>query len=99
MIDNVPAVVPPHVAAAEVVTPSPELPPADAANLPAPTAEQTQAADRVFTAPTQPHAAVTLLGVVTSAVLLRDLAVEHFDTSGSEEEEEETEKKDADSAD
>ncbi|HEY7308069.1 MAG TPA: hypothetical protein VH643_01795 [Gemmataceae bacterium] len=97
MLDNIPAVVPPTVAAAEAAAPAPEMPPPGESSLPAPTVEQAQTADHVFVAPTQPHAAATLLGVLTSAVLLRDLAVEHFDTSG--EEDEEKEDKDEDSVD
>jgi len=97
MIDDVPAIVPPSAA----VTPSPELPPPGESSMPAPTAEQAQAADHVFTAPAQPHPVATMFGVLTSAILLRDLAVETFDTSGEDEEPEEkpNEDKDADSAD
>ena len=96
MIDDVLAVVPPTAAVAEASVPAPEMPPAGESSLPAPTTEQAQAADHVFTAPTRPHAAATLLGVLTSAVLLRDLAVEHFDTSGDEDKDKEKEKKDED---
>ncbi len=85
MIDDVPAVIPPAVAA-EAVTPSPVCPPGDESAMPAPTAEQTRAADQVFTAPPPPHPAATLLGVVMSAILLRDLAVDTFATTGAEEE-------------
>jgi hypothetical protein len=99
MIDDVPAVVPPSIVAAEAVTPSPELPPAGESSLPAPTTEQAQAADHIFTAPTRPHAAATLLGVLTSAVLLRDLAVEHFDTTDEEDEAKKRQDKNADSTD
>jgi hypothetical protein len=86
MIDDVPAVVPPRVAAVGAVTPSPEPPAAGESTLPAPTAEQAQAADRVFTVPSQHHPAATLLGVLASALLLRDVAVDTVDTSGDEEE-------------
>lgn len=84
MSDHVAAIIPP-VTAAQKVDPSPEQPPGDS-NLPAPTAEQQAVADRVFT---DPHPAATLLGVLTSAMLLRDVAVDTFDTSGEEDEEEE----------
>jgi hypothetical protein len=93
MIDDVPAIIPPSTA----VTPSPELPPPGESNIPAPTAEQAQAADHVFTAPAQPHPAATLFGVLTSAMVLRDLAVETFDTTGADEESEEKPDEDKDS--
>ena len=57
--------------------------------MPAPTAEQARAADQVFTAPTPRHPVATLLGVATSAMLLRDLAVDMFATTEAEEEAEE----------
>lgn len=101
MIDNPSPLVPPLVAAAEAVQPSPEVPPPSEVTLPAPTAEQAQAADRVFSAATQPNHLATLLGVATSFMLLRDLAVDTFDTSGEDDEAEEepVKDKDADSAD
>lgn len=89
MLDNVPAVVPPTAAVAEAAAPAPEMPPAGESSLPAPTTEQAQTADHVFTAPTRPHAAATLLGVLTSAMLLRDVAVDTFTTSGEKDEEKE----------
>lgn len=100
MIDEVPAVIPPAVTA-EAATPAPELPPLGESTMPAPTAEQMRAADDVFTAPTQRHPAATLFGVVTSALLLRDLAVDTFATNDAEEEAEEKpgEDKDADFGD
>ena len=88
MIDDVPAIIPPAVAA-EAVTPSPALPPPGESAMPAPTAEQTRAADRVFTEPTPRHPVASLLGVATSAMLLRDLAVDMFATTEAEEEAEE----------
>jgi hypothetical protein len=101
MVDDVSPIVP-HVVAVEASTPVPVLPPGEA-SLPAPTAEQAQVADRVFTAPTAPHPIATMFGVATSLLLLRDVAVDTFDTSGDDEEDE-TEKqsgkdKDADRAD
>lgn len=84
MIDEVPSVVPPVVAATQATTPSPELPPGE--STPPPTDAQAQTADRVFTAPTQPHPLVTLLGVCTSALILRDVAVDTFDTTEEDEE-------------
>lgn len=97
MIHEASSVVPPRVAVVEAVTPSPELPPGEA-SIPAPTSEQAQAADRVFTsAPSHPSPAATLMGVLTSAMLLRDIAVDTFDTSGEEEEpEKKPDDKDAD---
>ena len=99
MIDDVLAVVPPTAAVAEASVPAPEMPPAGESSLPAPTTEQAQTADHVFTAPTRPHAVATLLGVLTSAMLLRDVAVDTFTTSAEKDEEKEKKDKDADSAD
>jgi hypothetical protein len=78
MIHDTAPVVPPLVAATNSVTPSPEPPPSPEATLPSPTAEQTQAVDGVFTTPPQRDAAATLFGVWTSAMLLRDVAVDTF---------------------
>jgi hypothetical protein len=58
--------------------------PAGEAVLPHPTAEQVRAADDVFAAPSQRDPAVTLLGVLTSAMLLRDVAVDTFSKSAEE---------------
>ncbi len=85
-MDNVPDVVPPLVAATQAETPSPDLPPPGESSMPAPTAEQQTVADRVFT---DPHPAATLLGILTSAMLLRDVAVDPFTISGEDEDEEE----------
>lgn len=85
-MEHVSAVVP-SVATAQFTTPSADLPPPADANVPPPTAEQAAISDRVFTE--QPHPAATLLGVLTSALLLRDVAVDTFDTSGEEDELEE----------
>ncbi len=92
MIDDVPAVIPPSAA----VTPSPELPPPGESHMPAPTAEQARAADRVFADHAKHHPAATLFGVLTSAMLLRDLAVETFDTTGADDEEKAKEKRNKD---
>lgn len=86
-MDNVPTVVPPLVAATQAETPSPDVPPPGESTMPTPTTEQQAAADRVFT---DPHPAATLLGILSSAMLLRDVAVDTFTVS---EEEEETERK------
>jgi hypothetical protein len=88
MIDDVPAIIPPAVAA-EAVTTSPAHSLPEESAMPAPTAEQARAADQVFTAPTPRHPVATLLGVATSAMLLRDLAVDMFATTEAEEEAEE----------
>ena len=79
---DVSAVVPPLVAATQAETPSPDLPPPGESTMPAPTAEQQTAADRVFT---DPHPAATLLGILTSAMLLRDVAVDTFTVSEEED--------------
>jgi hypothetical protein len=87
MIHEAANIVTSRVAVVEAVTPSPELPPGEA-SVPAPTSEQAQAADHIFTTTSShPHPAATLMGVLTSAMLLRDIAVDTFDTSGEEEEE------------
>jgi hypothetical protein len=82
MMDDVSSVVP-SVADTQASTPSQDLLPPGESNLPTPTAEQVSASDRVFT---DPHPAATLLGVLTSAMLLRDVAVDTFDTSGEDDE-------------
>jgi hypothetical protein len=87
MFDEVPPVIPPLVATTQAATPSPEVQPPGEASLPPPTAEQAQAADHVFTDHAKHHPLVTLLGVATSVGLLRDVAVDTFDTSDEEEEE------------
>jgi hypothetical protein len=91
MSDEVPAIVPPicSITTAQVEVASPELPPGESG--PTPTAEQQSVADHVFT---DPHPAVTLIGVLSSAMMLRDVAVDTFDTSGDEDEEEEKPKRD-----
>ncbi|HTU22944.1 MAG TPA: hypothetical protein VMG10_33205 [Gemmataceae bacterium] len=85
MIDD-PSLIVPHVVAAEASTPAPEVSSGEA-TLPAPTAEQAQTADRVFGASTEPNPICSMLGIATSFMLLRDVAVDTFDTSGEEEEE------------
>lgn len=100
MVHEAPIIVASHIAAIEAVTPSPELP-AGESHMAAPTSEQVQSADRVFTAaPSHPHPIATFMGVLTSAILLRDIAVDTFDTSGEEDEAEKKpdEDKDADPA-
>lgn len=99
MLDNLPTIVPPTVAAAEAAAPAPEMPPPGESSLPAPTVEQAQTADHVFTAPTRPHAVATLFGVLTSAMMLRDVAVDTFTTSGEKDEEKEKKDKDAEPVD
>lgn len=90
MMNEASAVVP-SVAVTQFTTPSSDLPPPVDSDIPAPTAEQASMSDRVFTAP---DPATTLLGVLTSAMLLRDVAVDTFDTSGEEEEIEEKREED-----
>jgi hypothetical protein len=92
MMSEASAVVP-SVAETQAATPSQDLLPPGESNMPAPTAEQVSTADRVFT---DPHPAATLLGVLTSAMLLRDVAVDTFDTSGEDEEPNEKPREDED---
>jgi hypothetical protein len=82
MIDEVPAIVPPAVA-------RPSAEPPGEATLPTPTADQVQTADRVFSDSAAQHPFATLLGVAASVGLLRDIALDTFDTSGEEDEDEE----------
>ena len=94
MIHEAPPPAPHLVAATEAATPSPDPPPAAESTLPPPTIEQAQAADRVFTAPSPKRDPLaSLAGVWASALVLRDLAIENFDTSGADEEAEEEPKK------
>src|SRR5487761_1135783 len=101
MIDDVPLIAPPLVATTTAPMPSAEAPPPGETTMPPPTAEQVQAADRIFSAAAQPHALVTLLGVATSIALLRDVAVDPFDTPGADDEanEKSADDEDADSID
>ncbi len=91
MSDDVPAIAPPicSITTEQVQTPSAELPPGES-NVPTPTAEQQYVADHVFT---DPHPAVTLIGVLTSAMMLRDVAIDTFDTSDDDDETEEKPKR------
>jgi hypothetical protein len=91
-------IISPLVVAAE--SPPPHLPPGETVQ-PLPTVDQAEAVDRVFTAPPATHPISTLLGIMTSVALLRDVAVDTFDTSAEEEESEQDagENEDADSAD
>jgi hypothetical protein len=97
MIYEAPPPAPHLVAATEATTPSPDPPPAAESTLPPPTVEQTRAADHVFTAHPPRDPLASLVGVWASALVLRDLAIENFDTSDAEEEPKKNE--DADSAD
>ncbi|MGH7173427.1 MAG: hypothetical protein ACRELF_03060 [Gemmataceae bacterium] len=90
MIDDVSLIVP-RVVAAETATPALEMPSGEA-TLPAPTAEQAQSADRVFAAPTAPHPVSSMFGIAASILLLRDVAIDTFDTSGDDDDEEEAKK-------
>jgi hypothetical protein len=82
MIDDVPAIVP----SAEA---RPSAEPPGETTLPAPTASQVHNADRVFSETATHHPFATLLGVAASVGLLRDIALDTFDTSGDKDEEEE----------
>jgi hypothetical protein len=71
-----PAVVQAHAA-------QPEAP---QANLPAPSTEQVQAANEVFSRPQEQDLVAGLLGMQVGVLLLRDLAIEHFAAPADEEE-------------
>jgi hypothetical protein len=86
--DAVP-VIPPVAITSEPVTPVPEPALVAETHMPAPTVEQVQDADRAFVALPQPSPAITIAGLWTGMLILHDLAVETFDTSGEEEEDEE----------
>jgi hypothetical protein len=85
MIDDVPSPVVPVAVTAESSTPAPEAPP-PGESVPAPTEAQAQTADNVFASRVQHNPIVTLLGVYTSALILRDVAVDTFDSSEEEDE-------------
>jgi hypothetical protein len=54
----------------------------------APSVEQVRSADNVFTQDTRDARVVAgMIGLYTSALMLHDLAVEHFNTSGDEDDE------------
>src|SRR5262249_40957840 len=57
------------------------------AALPPPSPEQVRAADEVFTHSQEGRAVAGMLGLWTSALLLHDLAVEHFESPPEEDEE------------
>lgn len=83
MMDDVTLVIPSAVVT-QTTTPSSDLPPPGDTDVPTPTAEQARISDRVFTTPDH---ATALLGILTSAMLLRDVAVDTFDTSEEEDDE------------
>jgi hypothetical protein len=85
MIEDPRLLVPPVIAAQESPAPTPEISAVDGTEVPPPTAEQTQAADKVFANPVQANPVATMFGVLTSAMLLRDVAVDTFDTSEDDE--------------
>lgn len=85
MIDDVPGIAPPLVRA-ETPPPAADVAPPGEATMPEPTAEQMADADRLCSAAVPNHLA-TLLGVATSIALLRDVAVDTFDTTGADDEE------------
>jgi hypothetical protein len=70
----------------EVEAPQPPAPVAPSAEIPAPTAEQQQAADGVFSQENEARAVATILGVQTGLLLLHHLALETFQTPAEEEE-------------
>jgi hypothetical protein len=85
MFEDPQPLVPPAVVVTEAAAPSPEVPCVDGTEQSPPSAEQAQAADQVFTGPVQRNPVATLFGVVSSALLLRDIAVDTFDTSAEDE--------------
>jgi hypothetical protein len=62
--------------------------PPPGAELPHPTDSQVQAADSVFSRSDESHLVMGLMGMQAGIILLKDLAVEHFSTSGRGGEEE-----------
>ena len=89
MIDDVTAIVP---TAAATVAAEPSL---GEATLPAPTAQQMDTADRVFSDSPPPHPLATLFVVAASVGLLRDVAIDTFDTTGADDDETEEQTDDA----
>jgi hypothetical protein len=76
-----------HEAAVTAVIEQQAPPPAPEIQVPAPTAEQALVADSAFTAPSS-HDHDTIVGLVglwTGAMLLRDLAIDHFTVVEDEE--------------
>jgi hypothetical protein len=57
------------------------------AALPPPSPEQVRTADEVFSHSQEGRAVAGILGLWTGALLLHDLAVEHFETRDEDEEE------------
>jgi hypothetical protein len=87
MSHELPPPVLPHAAAATPSdTPAPDLSAAEA-NMPLPSSEQARLADKVFTTPPEAHAALTIAGVWTGALILHDVMVDTFSTSEEDEEE------------
>lgn len=77
-----------HEAAVATVIEQKALPPAPEVHVPAPTAEQVQAADTAFTTASSRDSdtVVGLVGLWTGVMLLRDLAIDHFTVAEEEEE-------------
>ncbi|HWG45243.1 MAG TPA: hypothetical protein VN688_20935 [Gemmataceae bacterium] len=100
MIEHPQPIISPLVVAAATITPAPDLSPGETVQ-PLPTVDQAEAVDQVFTSTPVRHPAATLLGVLTSVALLRDVAVDTFDTSGEDKQAEQDadEDEDADSTD
>jgi hypothetical protein len=88
MFNDVPEPAAPLAVTAETSSPAPELPP-PGESVPPPTDAQVQTADHVFTTREKHNPIVTLLGVYTSAMILRDVAVDTFDSSDEEDLEDE----------
>jgi uncharacterized BrkB/YihY/UPF0761 family membrane protein len=75
-----------HEAAVTTVVEQKVLPPAPEIHVPAPTAEQVQAANNAFTHSRDSDTVVGLVGLWTGILLLKDLAVENFAVPQDEEE-------------
>src|SRR4051794_7541951 len=62
-----------------------ETPPVLQGQMPAPTSEQIQTSDQVFSRPDEYRTVAGLIGLWTSVLVLHDLAVEAFETPAEEE--------------
>jgi hypothetical protein len=85
---NDPLVAPPVLSYDKVVMPTlaPGEVPAPPATLPPPTAEQVQACDQAFSEVREQELVAGLLGMQVGILLLRDIAVQTFETPPDEDE-------------
>jgi len=70
----------------EIEAPRPADPVVPTAQVPAPTPDQQQVADGVFSQASESRAVEAILGLQTGLLLLRELAIETFQTPVEEEE-------------